>query len=173
MKPRQHIIVEESRSESDLEKIVILLNAFFPEQENIENLKKEFEKSRHGIYVAKINQEIVGANIWVEDNGEMYDWYHVVDENYRRKGIGSKLMDYLISQGKQQGYLKIKLKTYNLFYSMIRLCRRKGFVRIKKEPDVWGQNKYAIYYQLNLEKNGSYQDFEKKVEEFSNGKLIN
>ena len=56
---------------------------------------------------------------------------------------------------------------------MIRLCRRKGFVRIKKEPDVWGQNKYAIYYQLNLEKNGSYQDFEKKVEEFSNGKLIN
>jgi len=171
MKPRQQIVIEESRSESNLEKIVQLLNAFFPEPENIENIKKEFEKSKHGVYVAKINGEIIGANIWVEDSGGIYDWYHVVDANHRKRGVGSKLMDYLISNAKKSGHPKIELKTYNLFHSMIRLCRRKGFVRTKKEPDVWGDNKYAIYYQLNLANGSSYKDFEEKIKELNGEKV--
>lgn len=145
----------EESLDKDLEEIANIANSCFPETFSKEDLKKELMDKKHKIYLAKDRNKVVGFNIWYEDedDGQVWDWLHAVHPDYRKSGIGSRLMNKLINDTKDMGYSKISLKTYDGFHSMIRFCRRNGFVRTKKAPEIWGENKFAIYFQYNLKNN--------------------
>lgn len=162
MQHRKHFLYlrvakEDEKYERTLEEIAGLATAFFPEPFTGLYIKTELEKySSYGVHVAyDIDAErLSGANIWHQDESSedrVYDWFHLVREDYRSRGIGSKLMDLAIAEAREQGYKKLVLQTYDGFHSMIRFCRRKGFVRIKvTKPDIWGSNRYSITYQISL-----------------------
>ena len=62
---------------------------------------------------------ISGNKGWIEDV--------VVDKNYRRKGIGRKLMEKLINEGKAKNLTEILLFTENEKKPAINLYRSLGF----------------------------------------------
>ena len=143
----------EESLDKDLEAIAAIATSVFPEAFSREDIEKELMNKKHRIYLAKDRGRIVGFNIWYEDkeDGQVWDWLHAVHPDYRKSGIGSKLMNRVIERTRELGYSRIRLKVYENFHSMIRFCRRKGFVKIKVEKsDTWGDSKYSIYFQYNL-----------------------
>lgn len=78
------------------------------------------ENNLVGIALMANYEVISGYKGWVEDV--------VVDENYRGKGIGKKLMDALISEGKKIGLSEICLFTSYKRTAAINLYKKLGFI---------------------------------------------
>lgn len=153
------ISYHQEASEKDLEAIAEIARMSFPDPVSIDEIKEGLEGKIHRIYLAKDGERVVGFNIWNEDeeDGQVWDWLHAVHPDYRGRKVGSRLMDRVIKETRELGYKRIRLKTYEKFHNMIRFCRRKGFIKIrKKDPDIWGENKYSIYFQYNLINGNGY-----------------
>ncbi|MDD5193293.1 MAG: GNAT family N-acetyltransferase [Candidatus Nanoarchaeia archaeon] len=145
------------------EYLAALINAselsavLFPEPITFEEIAKTIlSHEDSGVYVARDrkNSQFAGFNIWYENLKDNQPWFWIqgVSPQYQRMGIGEKLMRYCLTDLERLGYTHVNLKTYNGFPSMIRLCRRLGFARTKKDPLArWGpKNTVAYYYTKKL-----------------------
>ena len=106
--------------ESNLNEIYYLLRQLWPEKGiNLENLKNTFLKgllaADQYYFIARTNNDIFGFasltiknNLWQEGLIAHIDEL-VVDKNYRRKGIGSSLIEKLCEIAEQKGCKKIEL----------------------------------------------------------------
>lgn len=140
-----------------LEEIAKIASSIFPEPVQFEDLARELlSHEDSGVYAAKDirDNNLAGFDLWYQSSqdNQAYLWLHGVPFQYQKKGVGRKIMRYCLTDLELLGYNQVTLKTYNGFPSMIRLCRRMGFIRIKKDAqDNWGEkNTCAYYYQKNL-----------------------
>ncbi len=95
--------------------------------------KKEFESSKSFILVARENgQAFAMAAAYQEDGEKMkhvaYVWGVYVEKNYRRKGIGQKLMEALLDElAKNKAIEKVDLNVNTAKLSAVRLYEKLGF----------------------------------------------
>jgi len=75
-----------------------------------------------------------------------------VKPEYRRKGIASTLMNRAINFARKNNYQKTKSKTHEGHSEMIALCKKFGFIEVKREAYHWKNrlNREAIFFELIL-----------------------
>lgn len=84
-----------------------------PEAGTVEYCKKRIGNSKHIILAAYAEGENIGYLIGYDKYNSFYCWVAAVDENYRRMGILTKMMNIFENYAKQLGHSKVSLKTLN------------------------------------------------------------
>lgn len=128
-------------------KNVLEFNETEPDVEFFENRYKNKDKL---IIVAYYNNIPIGYIIGYdkyEDGESFYCWMAGVDNNYRRLGALTELMNYQIRWATNKGYKKLKIKTRNCRREMLSFLIKEGFYFTSIETKEEIQNN-----RINLEK---------------------
>ena len=146
--------VVESGSIGYLKWIVGLDKAVFSLSRTPEKIERKLklQKDVH-IAVATINDgKIVGYGIGHEYKGKYYLWSLAVLPEYRRKGIGSEIIEEQINFAKEKGYASFLVKTSNRWKEMLRLLLKKEFNIIGFKEHEWesGPLGSAIWLEKNI-----------------------
>jgi GNAT superfamily N-acetyltransferase len=161
-----------SLNKEKLNESINLLNEIFPDQDDDENvavcfnasldlekydtiLKKwKIPKLEYFIAIDTNNNTVVGSSgIYEMDDDKKSAWvgWTAVKSDYRKKGIGKKLVLYSINKAKERNYKKMKLHTVDIDYqkNAHKLYESLGFKLIKREKKCEiGHDR--LYYELNL-----------------------
>lgn len=117
--------------------------------------KEDFEKR----YVGKDNLIIVAyyKNIPIgyiigydrDNDGSFYCWMAGVDNNYRRLGALTSLMNYQMDWAKKKGYNKLKIRTRNNRREMLSFLVKNGFnfVSVEQRDDIT-ENRINLEHSL-------------------------
>ena len=117
--------------------------------------KEDFEKR----YVGKDNLIIVAyyKNIPIgyiigydrDNDGSFYCWMAGVDNNYRRLGALTALMNYQMDWAKKKGYNKLKIRTRNNRREMLSFLVKNGFnfVSVENREDIT-ENRINLEHDL-------------------------
>ena len=117
--------------------------------------KEDFEKR----YVGKDNLIIVAyyKNIPIgyiigydrDNDGSFYCWMAGVDNNYRRLGALTTLMNYQMNWAKNKGYNKLKIRTRNNRREMLSFLVKNGFnfVSIEQRDNIT-ENRINLEHDL-------------------------
>ena len=117
--------------------------------------KEDFEKR----YVGKDNLIIVAyyKNIPIgyiigydrDNDGSFYCWMAGVDNNYRRLGALTSLMNYQMNWAKKKGYNKLKIRTRNNRREMLSFLVKNGFnfVSVENREDIT-ENRINLEHDL-------------------------
>lgn len=117
--------------------------------------KEDFEKR----YVGKDNLIIVAyyKNIPIgyiigydrDNDGSFYCWMAGVDNNYRRLGALTTLMNYQMNWAKNKGYTKLKIRTRNNRREMLGFLVKNGFnfVSIEQRDNIT-ENRINLEHDL-------------------------
>lgn len=117
--------------------------------------KEDFEKR----YVGKDNLIIVAyyKNIPIgyiigydrDNDGSFYCWMAGVDNNYRRLGALTSLMNYQMNWAKKKGYNKLKIRTRNNRREMLSFLVKNGFnfVSVENKEDIT-ENRINLEHDL-------------------------
>ena len=117
--------------------------------------KEDFEKR----YVGKDNLIIVAyyKNIPIgyiigydrDNDGSFYCWMAGVDNNYRRLGALTTLMNYQMNWAKNKGYNKLKIRTRNNRREMLSFLVKNGFNFVSVEQrDNITENRINLEHSL-------------------------
>ena len=117
--------------------------------------KEDFEKR----YVGKDNLIIVAyyKNIPIgyiigydrDNDGSFYCWMAGVDNNYRRLGALTALMNYQMNWAKNKGYNKLKIRTRNNRREMLSFLVKNGFNFVSVEQrDNITENRINLEHDL-------------------------
>lgn len=117
--------------------------------------KEDFEKR----YVGKDNLIIVAyyKNIPIgyiigydrDNDGSFYCWMAGVDNNYRRLGALTALMNYQMNWAKNKGYTKLKIRTRNNRREMLSFLVKNdfNFVSVEQREDIT-ENRINLEHDL-------------------------
>lgn len=138
-----------SAARSDIPRLVELLGLLFSqEREFTPDPEKQSEaleailadRTRGRIFVAREGSEVVGMasllyTISTAEGGKAALFEDlIVDPKHRGKGIGSKLIEYVIQQARAEGVLRITLLTDLENDTALGLYRKLGFVDSPMQP---------------------------------------
>jgi GNAT superfamily N-acetyltransferase len=138
-----------SAARSDIPRLVELLGELFShEREFSPDPDKQREaleailadRSRGRIFVAREGSELVGMasllyTVSTAEGGKAALFEDlIVDPKHRRKGIGSKLVHYVIQQARAEGVLRMTLLTDLENDTALGLYRKLGFVDSPMQP---------------------------------------
>ena len=138
-----------SAARSDIPRLVELLGELFShEREFTPDPEKQREaleailadRSRGRIFVAREGSEVVGMasllyTVSTAEGGKAALFEDlIVDPKQRRKGIGSRLVEYVIQQARAEGVLRITLLTDLENDTALGLYRKLGFVDSPMQP---------------------------------------
>ena len=138
-----------SAARSDIPRLVELLGELFShEREFSPDPDKQREaleailadRSRGRIFVAREGSDLVGMasllyTVSTAEGGKAALFEDlIVDPKHRRKGIGSKLVNYVIQQARAEGVLRITLLTDLENDTALGLYRKLGFVDSPMQP---------------------------------------
>jgi GNAT superfamily N-acetyltransferase len=138
-----------SAARSDIPRLVELLGELFShEREFSPDPDKQREaleailadRSRGRIFVAREGSELVGMasllyTISTAEGGKAALFEDlIVDPRYRGKGVGGKLVNYVIQQARAEGVLRITLLTDLENDTALGLYRKLGFVDSPMQP---------------------------------------
>jgi GNAT superfamily N-acetyltransferase len=138
-----------SAARSDIPRLVELLGLLFSqEREFSPNPDKQSEaleailadRSRGRIFVAREGSEVVGMasllyTVSTASGGKAALFEDlIVDPQHRRKGVGTKLVNYVIQQARAEGVLRITLLTDLENDTALGLYRKLGFVDSPMKP---------------------------------------
>jgi len=101
------------------------------------------------VLVALQNDKVVGTGILIEDDGSMVLPAHPsnmprkfgrivrmsVDRMQRRTGIGSRIVQLLISEARTRGYAAVLIETNNDWYDAIGLYTHAGFSEYARDSE--------------------------------------
>lgn len=98
----------------DFQELMLIYKSCFDDFWSIDNLKSELENPNSKCIVAKLDNKIVGfAGIWFSvDDAHITNI--VVHKEYRCKGIGSKLLEELITLAQCKDSLTLEVNTKNI-----------------------------------------------------------
>lgn len=136
---------------TDFEAISPILSSEFDDFWSTNTLKEELENANSTYIVAKINQEIVGfAGIW-----KSVDDVHITDivvkKNYRQKGIGSSLLQELISLTKKLNYKELTLEVNAKNDPAKKLYFKYGFKELGIRKNYYHNTDDAIIMTLYID----------------------
>lgn len=137
-------------TELDLNLITPIFNSEFDEFWNISTLKDDLQENSSTYFVAKINEEVVGfAGI-----KKIYDVIEIMNivtkVNKRHLGIGTKLLNYLIDNAKQQNVKTINLEVNENNQYAIALYEKFNFKRIGLRKKYYNNTDDAILMTLDI-----------------------
>jgi ribosomal-protein-alanine N-acetyltransferase len=110
---------------------------------------REINYNKFGRYfVAEFNKKIIGyIGSWF-----LGDLIHVttvaVDPEYRRKGVGEKLMNFIIDMGKNENFKKVVLEVRVSNIVAQKLYEKLGFKIEKIKKEYYPENKEDAYYMV-------------------------
>ncbi|MGN7387013.1 GNAT family N-acetyltransferase [Sporosarcina sp. SAFN-015] len=112
--------------EETLKGIIQVHNQIFANGDEL--LEKVASKPSVLFVVALVKDEVVGYKIGYSlSEDRYYSWYGAVNEEYRGRGIASKLMELQHRLVKEAGYAIIETKTRNKWRNMLILNIQHGF----------------------------------------------
>ena len=138
-----------SAARSDIPRLVELLGLLFSQEREFtpdpEKQREALEailadRSRGRIFVAREGSEVVGMasllyTVSTAEGGKAALFEDlIIDPKHRRKGIGSKLVNYVIQQARAEGVLRITLLTDLENDTALSLYRKLGFVDSPMQP---------------------------------------
>ncbi len=99
-------------------------------------------------YVAELDKKIIGyIGSWF-----LGDLIHIttiaVDPEYRRKGVGKKLMDFIIDIGKNEKVKKVVLEVRVSNLIAQKLYEKLGFIIEKIKKEYYPDNREDAYYMV-------------------------
>lgn len=115
----------------------------------LNNLNSIYKSPKGTIILAKIDDEIAGCIALKpieEGNCEMKRLY--VKPEFRKTGLGRKLIDEVLEFAKNSGYEKIKLDTLKKLKAAINLYQQYGFIETK--PYVYNPLSDVLYFEKTL-----------------------
>ena len=117
--------------------ILTVLNQEFPKEavtlEDLENISDSYGKLGEAFFVAVSGDVIIGTvGVKREDERTAMLRRLFVDSTYRRKKIGSQLVERAIEFCREVGYDEIIFKTNSTMKDAIRLCEKKKFAQKAK-----------------------------------------
>ena len=138
-----------SAARSDIPRLVELLGQLFSQEREFspdpEKQREALEailadRSRGRIFVAREGSEVVGMasllyTVSTAEGGKAALFEDlIVDPRHRRKGVGAKLVSYVIQQARAEGILRITLLTDLENDTALELYRKLGFVDSPMKP---------------------------------------
>ncbi len=137
-------------TEDDLNEIEPILNSEFDDFWNINNLKNDFANGNSVYFVARLNNEIVGFAGILKICDEANIMNIVTKINKRHLGIGSKLLEALISEAKKLGCTSITLEVNEHNTYAINLYKKFNFKRIGLRKKYYNNTDDAILMQMEF-----------------------
>ena len=125
-------------------------------QEQSELANRFLREMREGIratYIYQINGEYIGEISIVTDTGDpqytipdrrLYVSRLIVKDEFRRRGIGKKLVDFIIRKAQQEGYRELSIGVDLDNDPALRLYVQMGFDRIVYV----GEDEYGRFFKL-------------------------
>ena len=131
---------------------VIKINSLVIEFEK--QTKKYFEERLNGkksiLLGAYVNEERVGYLVGYELNKkEIYIWMAGTIKEHRQKGVMKALMNYFEKKVKEEGYIKIQIKTRNIWRAQIINLIKRNYMLTRVEEK---ENESIEENRLYLEK---------------------
>lgn len=137
---------------SDLLEISNILQTEFDEFWNVKIFLSELENENSIYFVAKIKNEIVGfAGVW-NDTFNLHITNIVTKKNYRKQGIGSKLLETLIALAKEKQTNSLTLEVKQTNTQAICLYEKYNFKKIGIRKNYYSQNENAIIMTMYFNK---------------------
>ncbi len=115
---------------------------------NIWNIKSQpltdkwFEEIKSGnrlVFIYKINDEFIGEGALVLDEGDpdytipnrrVYVSRMIVKKEYRNRGIGSEILEFLIAKAKSMGYSEMTIGVNKDNVNALHLYKKYGFTEV-------------------------------------------
>lgn len=118
-----------------------------------EPFRKEIESGNRVVFIYKVNGEFIGEIAYVLDmndpdytipNRRIYLSRLIVKQEYRNKGIGGILIDFMIDTIGKMGYKEISIGVDKDNAAALHLYQKKGFTTVIFS----GADEYGEYYKL-------------------------
>jgi len=143
--------IVKSGSMNDLKGIVELDKAIFGLSRTPEDVqdKLRLRKDVHITITTIADGKLVGYGIGYEEKSKYYLWSLAVLPEYRRKGIGSDIIEEQITFAKERGYSNFFVKSSSRWREMLRLLLKKEFNIIGFKEHEWeeGPSGSAIWLE--------------------------
>ena len=129
---------------SDLENIKTILESDFDDFWNYNIFYQELKNVNSEYFIALKNNEIVGfAGIWMSVD-DIHITNIVTKKVYRNHGIGTKLLNHLITTAKAKKFSSLTLEVNETNKSAISLYKKHHFQKIGQRKNYYKQNENAI-----------------------------
>ena len=132
----------------DIELLSDKLNSDFDDFWNINNLKQDFSNPNSLYFVAKLDDEIVGFAGFLKICDEANIMNIVTKKDKRNLGIGTKLLEALITSAKSQNCKSITLEVNEKNYQAIHLYEKFNFKRIGLRKKYYNNTDNAIIMSI-------------------------
>ena len=111
--------------------------------------KLRLQKDVHITVATTTGGKLVGYGVGYEEKGKYYLWSLAVLPEYRRKRIGSDIIEEQITFAKERGYSYFFVKTSNRWKEMLRMLLKKEFNIIGFKEHEWeeGPSGSAIWLE--------------------------
>lgn len=148
--------IKELKKEKYIDIIYKLETKIFTDPWTKKMIKGEFN-SKLAVVLGVINsktKELVGYSFLFN----IYDEIHInniaVKKNYRGKGLGKKLLDYIINYGKENYFSRITLEVRDSNKSALKLYYQNGFMIVSRRKGYYSNPKEdALVLMKNLKEN--------------------
>ena len=116
-----------------------------------EDFEKRYQDKDKLLIVAYYENIPIGYIIGYDrdNDGSFYCWMAGVDNNYRRLGALTSLMNYQMDWAKKKGYNKLKIRTRNNRREMLSFLVKNGFnfVSVENKEDIT-ENRINLEHDL-------------------------
>jgi N-acetylglutamate synthase-like GNAT family acetyltransferase len=117
--------------------------------DELNNFPEKYKEPGGAFYIAKYGNNIIGCVGLKKLDTEICEMKRLfVNDNYKGKGIGKKLVEIIINEGKIKDYKKIRLDTINTMETALKIYYKYGFYKI--EPYVYNPNEGTVYLEKIL-----------------------
>ena len=116
-----------------------------------EDFERRYQDKEKLIIVSYYENVPIGYIIGYDrdNDGSFYCWMAGVDNNYRRHGALTTLMNYQMNWAKNKGYNKLKIRTRNNRREMLSFLVKNdfNFVRVEQRDDIT-ENRINLEHSL-------------------------
>lgn len=113
----------------------------------------EIKQSNRLVFIYKINGEFIGEGALVIDTGDsdytipqkrIYVSRMIVKKEYRNRGIGSEILEFLVEKARSMGYREMTVGVDKDNVNALKLYRKYGFTDVLYD----GADENGEYYKL-------------------------
>ncbi len=134
------------------------IEKYIPTPENFQNIKEIcrdfeyfdaytefFEDSYYNVYCMWMDQRIVGISVFSRHSYAIYGNFLWVDENYRNKGIGTKLLQFIEIYAKNKGYKAIQGDSISTNEKAHNFYIKHGAEKFGEYDNIYGKGSELMY----------------------------
>jgi ribosomal protein S18 acetylase RimI-like enzyme len=117
--------------------------------DELNNFPKKYEEPEGTFIIAKENNKIIGCIGIKKIENKICEMKRLfVNDNYKGKGIGKRLVAIIINEAKLRNYEKMRLDTLNTMETALNIYYKNGFYKI--EPYYNNPNDGVVYLERIL-----------------------